>query len=262
LELGYTQKKQKEPIKYHKSLPSSMKIKFLLILLLTSILLHSQVIKRDSLHKNNLLKQSILPASLIGVGLLLNKSKFEKTLQTDLRNRVNNNFEVTLEDYLVFAPMAEMYIADIAGVKSKNHWFDQSKNLFISNLFSVGITFAIKKSNNKIRPNGEADSFPSGHSALAFTNATVLYYEFHNTAPILAYSGYAFATTVGVFRMLNNKHFLSDVLVGAGIGIAVTNLVYFFKPLKNFNPFKKVKNVSIFPTVSDNTYGLYASYQF
>jgi len=240
-----------------------MKIKFLLTLaILINGLLYAQAQKIDTLKKHVLLKKSILPASLIGVGIIINKSTFEKTFQKDIRNSVGTNYKTNIEDYLAFAPVAQMYIADIAGVKSKNHWFDQSKNLFISNLFSVGITFALKKSNHKIRPNGEADSFPSGHSALAFTNATVLYHEFHNTAPGLAYSGYAFATTVGIFRMLNNKHFLSDVLVGAGIGIAVTNLVFYFKPLKNFNPFKKVKNVSIFPTLSDNTYGLYANYQF
>lgn len=239
-----------------------MKIKLVLVLLLSCVILHAQAIKRDSLHKNNLLKKSILPASLIGVGLIINKSTFEKTFQKDIRNSVGTNYRTNIEDYLTFAPVAQMYIADIAGVKSKNHWFDQGKYLFISNLFSVGITELIKKSNHKLRPNGLPDSFPSGHSTVAFTNATVLYHEFYNTSPILAYSGYAFATTVGTFRMLNNKHYLSDVLVGAGIGIAVTNLVYYFQPLKNFNPFKKVKNVSFYPSYNNNTYGFYASYQF
>lgn len=226
--------------------------------------MQAQVIPKDSIQKKShkILNESILPISLIGVGFIINKSKFDKTFQKDIRNSFGNNYNTNVEDYLTFAPMAQMYIADLAGVKSKNNWFDQSKYLFISNLFSVGITQLIKKSNQKLRPNGEADSFPSGHTTIAFTNATVLYHEFHNSSPILAYSGYAFATTVGFFRMANNRHYLSDVLVGAGIGIAVTNLVYYFKPLKNFNPFKKVKNISVYPSYKDNSYGLYASYQF
>jgi membrane-associated phospholipid phosphatase len=239
-----------------------MKIKLMLVLLLSSILLNAQVNKRDSIPKNSLLKKSILPASLIGVGLIINKSTFDKTFQKDIRNSVGSNYKTNVEDYLTFAPVAQMFIADIAGVKSKNHWFDQGKYLFISNLFSVGITELIKKSNQKLRPNGLPDSFPSGHSTIAFTNATVLYHEFYDASPILAYSGYAFATTVGYFRMANNKHYLSDILVSAGIGIAVTNLVYYFQPLKNFNPFKKIKNVSFYPSYKDNTYGFYASYQF
>jgi membrane-associated phospholipid phosphatase len=240
-----------------------MKLKYLLILtIILSDQLQAQIQKNDTLKKTNLLKQSILPASLIGVGFIINKSSFDKTFQKDIRNNVGLNYKTNVEDYLAFAPVAQMYLADLAGIKSKNNWFDQGKYLFISNLFSVGITQLIKKSNQKLRPDGTPDSFPSGHSTIAFTNATVLYHEFHNSSPVLAYSGYAFAATVGYFRMANNKHYLSDVLVGAGIGIAVTNLVYYFKPLKNFNPFKKVKNVSIYPAYKDNSYGLYASCQF
>ncbi len=235
-----------------------------LLLLFTCSLLHAQSFTRDTLQtKNrNLLHSSILPASLIGVGLIINKSKFDKSFQKDIRNSVGTNYRTNIEDYLTFAPVAQMYIADIAGAKNKNHWFDQGKNLFISNFIALGITELIKKSNQKLRPNGLPDSFPSGHTTIAFTNATVLYNEFRKSAPTLAYSGYAFATAVGFFRMANNKHYLSDVLVGAGIGIAVTNLVYYIKPLKNFNPFKKVKNVSFYPAYTDKTYGLYASYQF
>ena len=79
----------------------------------------------------------------------------------------------------------------------------------------------------------------------------------------LAYSGYLFATTTGVFRVLNNKHWVGDVLVGAGIGILVTDLVYRFEPLKNWNPFKNKKTkVIMSPTYTDNKFGLYANLQF
>jgi len=61
--------------------------------------------------------------------------------------------------------------------------------------------------------------------------------------------------------MLNNKHYVSDVLVGAGIGILVTQLVYHFEPLKNFNPFKKSKGISFFPQYKENTYGFYFKYE-
>ena len=122
-----------------------------------------------------------------------------------------------------------MYIADIAGVKSKNHWFDQTKHLLISNIITSVITHSIKQLTKKIRPNGSNYSFPSGHSSFSFTNATVLFNEFNHSSPLIAYSGYAFSTTTGIFRMINNKHWLSDVLVGAGLGILVTNLVYYFQ---------------------------------
>ena len=97
---------------------------------------------------------------------------------------------------------------------------------------------------------------------MGFTNAAVLYQEFKDSYPILAYSGFAFATATGGFRVLNNKHYISDVLVGAGIGILVTELVYHFEPLKNFNPFNKSENISFSPLLIEDKYGFYFSYKF
>lgn len=231
---------------------------------------NAQVIKKnDSINleidiypkkTKTLLQKSIVPASLIGLGLLINKSSFEQNLQSDLRDKVGNDYENKIDDYILFVPIAQMYAADLLGMKAKNHWFDQSKYLFISNVISTSISTILKNTISKTRPNGLEKSFPSGHTTIAFTNAAVLQHEFQDTSPLYAYSGYAFAATTGVFRMINNKHFLSDVLVGAGLGIFVTQLVYHFEPLRNFNPFKKSKNISFFPQYKENTYGFYFKY--
>ncbi len=208
-------------------------------------------------------KKSIIPASLMLSGILLSGSNFEKNLQRDLRNKVGNDFSYPIDNYTRFAPIAQLYIADIAGVPSKNHWFDQTKNLIISVVITQAITGAMKKSIFKLRPNEfNADAFPSGHTSHAFANASVLYEEFKESSPLLAYSGYAFATTTGTFRMLNNKHWLSDVLVGAGLGIAVTKLVYHFDYLFSWNPFKKSKDTVLTPTYNGSAVGFYFSKQF
>jgi membrane-associated phospholipid phosphatase len=215
----------------------------------------------DTAKSPTLLKKSIVPVGLITLGLLANNSNFEKEFKTNLRNKVGNGFEFKIDDYLQFAPIAEMYVADLLGVAAKNHWFDQSKYLFISEVVATSIVYGLKIGTQKTRPNGGEHSFPSGHTAFAFTNATVLFNEFHETAPVLAYSGYALATTTGAFRMINNKHWLSDVLVGAGIGIVVTHLVYHFEPLKGFNPFKNSKNITFLPQINNDNYGFYFSYK-
>jgi len=243
-----------------------MKKNYLLILLFLSIVgVHGQTLnasKTDSIKSTHFFKKSIVPISLIGVGLLINNSDFERRLQTDLRNKVGNNYEFHIDNYLVFAPVAEMYIADAFGVKAKNHWFDQTKYLFISNLVSYTVTGNLKTIFKKTRPDGSPYSFPSGHTTQAFTNATVLYNEFQDASPVFAYSGFAFAATTATFRMINNKHWLSDVLAGAGIGIIVTELVYHFEPFKNFNPFKNSKNVSFYPQINEEDYGIYFAYKF
>lgn len=217
---------------------------------------------KDSLGTRTLLYRSIVPVTLAGAGILLNGSQFEKDLQESLRSRVGENFHSNIDDYLQYVPIAELYLADILGVKSKNHWFDQTKYLLISNLITSGITRGLKVITQKERPNGSSHAFPSGHTSFAFNNATVLKNEFQHTAPLLAYSGYAFATTTGVYRMLNNRHWLSDVLLGAGIGMLVTELVYYFEPFKAFNPFKKSGSVTLIPRISGEQYGFYFSCHF
>lgn len=213
-----------------------------------------------------LLKRSILPTALILTGTTLNGSHFEKNIKTKIRNQVGNTYEFKIDDYIQYAPVVELYLADMLGLKSKNHWFDQTKYLLFSQLFSSTITHSLKQITKKTRPNGNEFSFPSGHTTFAFTNATVLKNEFEESSPLLAYSGYSFAVATGTFRMINNKHWLSDVLVGAGIGILCTEIVYYFEPLKSFNPFKKSKNVSILPQIlsqkNSTGYGIYYSYSF
>jgi len=216
----------------------------------------------DSINRKKIWTKSILPVSLIAAGSLMSGSRFEKDIKENIIHSVGEDYYLPIDDYLVFVPVVEMYVADIAGVKSRNHWFDQTKNLFISNLLTMGITYGLKYATNKTRPNGSPHSFPSGHTTFAFTNATVLYNEFNDTSPVLAYSGYAVAIVAGSFRMINNKHWLSDVMVGAGIGILVTNLVYYFEPFKNFNPFKKTKNMVLIPQIDYGNYGLYFAFRF
>ena len=209
-----------------------------------------------------LIKKSIIPVALISIGVIANNSNCEKQLQENLRNKVGNDYKFKIDDYLPFVPIVEMYSADAFGVKARNHWFDQTKYLFISNVITSMITHGLKLITDKPRPDGTPHSFPSGHTSFAFTNATVLMNEFNKTSPVLAYSGYIFATTTGAFRMINNKHWLSDVLVGAGIGIFVTELVYYFEPFKKFNPFKKTRNITLTPQIDERNYGFYFAYHF
>jgi len=215
--------------------------------------------------KKTFLKKSIIPLSLIGIGAYINYTDGQFGKER-LNNRIQKrlNFSTDADDYLIFIPALEMYAANLLHIKSKNAIGDQTKYLLISNIATLGVTQILKRSFNETRPDlSDNHSFPSGHTAHAFVMATVLYHEYIDSNKFLAYSGYAFATTTAVFRMLNNRHFPSDVLVGAGVGIAVTELVYNFKPLKNWQPFKsKKRNVFILPMYKGNTYGITSIIRF
>jgi len=77
-------------------------------------------------------------------------------------------------------------------------------------------TQGLKLSVGRRRPDGTRYSFPSGHTSSTFASATVLQRHFGWKAGIPAY---AFATYVAGSRLQENKHFASDVLVGAALGI-------------------------------------------
>lgn len=212
------------------------------------------------------LKQSIVPLSLIGAGLIINYSDGaigKENLQDEIIRAIPD-FNSNLDDFLLFVPTLAMYTADLLKVESQHDAFSQTKILFISAIATNAITFGLKHITNETRPNGENDlSFPSGHTSNAFMTATVLFHEFKETKPVLAYSGFVFASATGVLRVMNNAHWVSDVLVGAGIGIIVTDLVYRFEPLKGWNPFKNDKiSTIISPSYQENTLGLYANIQF
>ena len=88
--------------------------------------------------KRSLLKKSIVPASLIGLGLIINNSDFEKNLQTDLRNNVGNDYEFPIDDYILFLPVVQMYAADAFGMKAKNHWLIKQNIYSFQMLLQLG----------------------------------------------------------------------------------------------------------------------------
>jgi len=233
-----------------------------LCFLLISSTVFSQ--KTSTVHKKNTnFKKAILPASLITLGFILNKSAFEKDLHKNILKTVKTDFHTNVDDYLVLSPAAIALAANFAGVEAKNHWFDQGKNVFFATTSTYLITNGLKRLIHKTRPNGSnADSMPSGHTSMSFAASTVLYEEYKNTNSAIAYSGFATSSAVVYFRMANNKHWVSDTLVGAGIGMAVAKLVYLIEPLKNFNPFKNTRGITLFPTVNDDGFSLAFTKQF
>ena len=87
--------------------------------------------------------------------------------------------------------------------------------------------------------------------------AGILRHELKGSHPVLSYSGYLLATTTGAFRVLNNKHWVSDVLAGAGIGMLVTDMFYKIQGNHTATHKKEKKVTSIFmPTFNEKTVGI------
>ncbi len=90
-------------------------------------------------------------------------------------------------------------------------------------ILSGVIVTVTKKLTARTRPDHRsASSFPSGHTADSFTIATILQLE-HGWK--LGVPAYALASLIGASRLDANRHFLSDVIVGATIGVVVGHTV-------------------------------------
>jgi len=81
---------------------------------------------------------------------------------------------------------------------------------------SQAVTQAIKVSVGRTRPDGSAFSFPSGHSASAFATAAVLQRHLGWKAGVPAYGVAAY---VAASRIQVRRHYLSDVALGAAVGM-------------------------------------------
>ena len=138
------------------------------------------------------------------------------------------NFKTGIDDYTQYFGPAVTVGLKLAGVEGRSDW----PRLLASAAMSYGIMAAlvngIKYTAKEMRPDGSsANSWPSGHTATSFVGATLLHKEYGLTrSPWYSVAGYGVATATGVMRILNNRHWISDVMSGAGIGIMSTELGY------------------------------------
>ena len=87
---------------------------------------------------------------------------------------------------------------------------------------SMAVVYVLKVTVDRTRPDGGQYSFPSGHAASAFVGAAFLQRRYGWRLGIPAY---ALASFVGYSRVEAKRHYTSDVVAGAAIGIGA-NLVF------------------------------------
>lgn len=167
-------------------------------------------------------KQLRVPSLLIFSGVLLNgnsKESFKNELVEE-RNELMPRFNTSIDNYLQYSPIAIAYGLDALGVKSKTDIANRTAILLKGELLMFTTVTLLKNTTRQLRPDGSTrNSFPSGHTAQAFAAATFLNEEYKGRFKWMPVASYGLASCVGMLRMANNRHFISDVLVGAGIGI-------------------------------------------
>lgn len=149
-----------------------------------------------------------------------------------IRNSVIPGFSYEYDDYLQYAPAGVMLGLKVCGYRGATGWWP----MLVGDAFSVAATTIVvnglKYSVRRLRPDGSRhNSFPSGHTATAFMTATMLHKEYGWRSPWFSIGAYTCAAVTGVSRIMNNRHWMSDVVAGAAIGIGSVHLGYWLSSL-------------------------------
>ena len=170
-----------------------------------------------------------VPLFVAGLAIKGDKAMFRVNNKDGKKNtQLLTDFKTGIDDYTQYFGPALTVGLKLGGYEGRSDW----PRLLASAGMSYGIMAAlvngIKYTAKEMRPDGsQANSWPSGHTATSFVGATLLHKEYGLTrSPWFSVAGYGVATATGVMRVLNNRHWVSDVMSGAGIGIISTELGY------------------------------------
>ncbi|MCE1200461.1 MAG: phosphatase PAP2 family protein [Marinilabiliales bacterium] len=188
---------------------------------LDSVVNHPQTVKR----------KAIVPLVLVASGAIVESCSPNTLLSKQHFQRLEQdafpNFHTSLDNYMQYVPLASVFVLKLSNVRSRSDLLNQTLIAAKSELLMTVLVTTLKNVYHDTRPDGAANNtMPSGHTAQAFVSATILDMEYRDTSPWISASGYACAVATGFMRIANNRHWISDVLIGAGIGISSVRLVY------------------------------------
>lgn len=173
-------------------------------------------------------KKAYIPLGLMVSGIALNGIG-QNSVKSEIATKTHEQllgFGNHIDDYAQFAPFAAVYGFEWLGMTPRTDWKNRTAIMVKGQIVNLGLVYVLKRAVNSTRPDGTAYSFPSGHTANAFAGATMLAIEYGENHKWVPYAAYGVATGVGAMRMVNNKHYISDVLFGAGMGILSMKVAY------------------------------------
>lgn len=176
--------------------------------------------------------QLIAPLALVAVSSFGTWDARAKQANRAVRNQFyawRGESRLHFDDYVQYVPAAAYLTLGVAGAKSRHNFKERLLVLGTSwismGLLVNGVKYAVREPRPD-RPQ-QRNSYPSGHTATAFMGAELVRREYGTGYGIAAY---AVACGIGVMRMYNDRHWLNDVLGGAGIGILSAEIGYWLLP--------------------------------
>lgn len=181
-------------------------------------------------------QQLVAPTVLAGGGAVLHflaHNGVEVPLNDAFVNFRAGRGNAAVDDYLRFMPLVLAAGLGFCGVEAEHSLQDRALMLGGTLVSLLALGQGLKAVVASPRPDGSDNrSFPSGHSILAFAGAEFVRVEY---GPWWGAGAYAIAGGVGVLRLYNGRHWLGDVLCGAGIGILCAHIgEWLLGPVKNW----------------------------
>lgn len=140
---------------------------------------------------------------------------------------------------VLYNAVYDLFSKNTDGIENQKHTFLFYKSL----VYTYTLTEFVKNWTYRQRPDSsDTKSFFSGHSSTSFAAASFLFLEINDylnekipgrilpkfAAKFASFSVlYGWASFVAYSRLKDNKHYLSDVLIGALAGTAISNIVYY-----------------------------------
>jgi len=209
-----------------------------------------------------------LPSTMITYGFISLGDNGIREIDYRVRQSLekNNQFWNThVDDYMQFAPAVAAYTMKLCKIESAHNLLEMTVLYGLSSILSGGLISKTKVMTARERPDHSNNrSFPSGHTETAFVAAEFLHQEYKNESVWISICGYSAATFVGIARVYNNKHWVSDVVAGAGIGILSTKAVYWIYPCvrKKIRKNDKPLQTFVFPEYNNENLSLYLFHTF
>lgn len=177
--------------------------------------------------------QLIAPAALITVGSLGVSTDFGIGIRETFRDVVEENrgpYRLPVDDVIQFVPLAMDLGLGFTGVKARHNFRDRAMVTFTAYATMTVLVNTLKYTVCEPRPGGEIrNSFPSGHTAVAFTAAEIVRVEY---GPWWGLAAYSIGCATAFLRVYNDRHWITDTIAGAGIGILSARVGYWMLPLE------------------------------
>ena len=185
-----------------------------------------------------LIWQNPLPVTLTGVAIVTGASPLvlepmrrqNLIIREEVQMWRRNTFDhrpMHFDNFIQFAPISAVMLLDILGVPSRHSNWPLFRRSATTMIVTMAVTQSMKHTIYELRPDRSAsNSFPSGHTAFAFSGAELLRLEYQETSVWIPVAGFALATLTGFMRIYNDRHWAGDVLAGAGIGLLTADFSY------------------------------------